>query len=393
MNDTDEVERIALTASIQLVVVGPEAPLVAGLADRLRASGVAVFGPSAAGAKLEGSKIFCKRFFDRHGIRTAPFRCCATLDEAADAIEDITAHGTGIVVKADGLTAGKGVYVCSNAEQAHQAVHELMEAARFGDAGRAIVIEQRLHGRELSIMAMTDGRRFEVLPQSEDHKAIFDGDRGPNTGGMGAVSPCHWVSASTITRIRDEVLTPTLRGWDVDGIDYRGLLYAGLMIDDNGTPWMLEYNCRFGDPETQVLMMRAQSDLAQWMYGAACGHLPHDSMKWDSRSAVCVVLASAGYPGESRRGVAISGLHAIAEYDDVVVFHAGTERREGQWQSNGGRVLGVTALGIDRKQARARAYHAVSTIVFDGMQFRRDISGRGLVNECADIESNPGESA
>jgi phosphoribosylamine--glycine ligase len=256
----------------------------------------------------------------------------------------------------------------------------MLEERRFGDAGSRVIIEERLDGRELSVMAITDGERLRVLAQAEDHKALHDGDLGPNTGGMGAVSPCHWVSAELIARIEREVLAPTLRGLAADGIEYRGVLYAGLMIDAAGTPWMLEYNCRFGDPETQVVVPRLEGDLAPWLAGAAHGKLPDQPMRWDARTAVCVTLAAAGYPAAPETGKPITGALVEqppeADRDDLLVFHAGTAVREGKLVTAGGRVLGVTALGDDLAAARRRAYDAVATIHFEGMHARTDIGAR-----------------
>ena len=371
VGDLDGQVALARREGVDLVVVGPEAPLVAGLADRLRAEGIPTFGPSAAGARLEGSKVFAKELFARHGIPTAPFRACATVAEADAAIADL---GGGVVVKADGLAAGKGVYVCDDAGEARAAARALLEERRLGAAGERILIEQKLAGREVSVLALTDGARLEVLAPAEDHKTIFDGDRGPNTGGMGTVSPA-WVPDEVLGRIVREVLEPTVRGLAAEGIDYRGVLYAGLMVGADGTPWTLEYNCRFGDPETQPVMARLGGDLGVVLAGAAAGAMPAGAITWDARTAVCVVLAAAGYPDTPRTGDPIRGLDEIG--DDVVVFHAGTAARDGRIVTAGGRVLGVTALGDGVAAARERAYDAVSRIHFDGMQFRRDIGARG----------------
>jgi phosphoribosylamine--glycine ligase len=371
--DIDGQVRAAVDRAVDLVVVGPEAPLVAGLCDRLREAGIAAFGPGADGAQLEGSKAYSKRFFADCGIRSAAFAECATVAEADAAIERI---GDAVVVKADGLAAGKGVVVCSQKAEAKAAVREILEDRKFGDAGRTVVVEQRLTGRELSVMAITDGKRYEVLEQAEDHKAVFDGDEGPNTGGMGTVSPAAWASSELLARVRAEVFDPTLAGLQKAGIDYRGVLYAGLMIDDAGVPWILEYNCRFGDPETEPLMARFDGDFGAWLHGAAIGALPGGSMKWDPRTAVCVILASAGYPESPRKGDAITGADAFADADDVIVFQAGTAVNNGSLVTAGGRVLAVTALADGTEAARAKAYGAVAKIQFDGMHYRRDIGAR-----------------
>jgi phosphoribosylamine--glycine ligase len=409
---SDAMVDAARRHAVDLVVIGPEAPLVAGLSDRLRAAGVAVFGPGADGARLEGSKVFCKEFFARHGVPTARFFACSDVDEADRAIAEL---GDDVVVKADGLAAGKGVIVCSRADDARAAARLMLAERRFGDAGSRVVIEERLSGRELSVMAITDGQRLRILAQAEDHKALHDGDRGPNTGGMGAVSPCHWVSDELLARVEREVFAPTLRGLAADGIDYRGVLYAGLMIDTSGdaagTPWTLEYNCRFGDPETQAVLPRLDGDLAPWLAGAAQGRLPDEPMRWLPHAAVCVILASAGYPSAPEIGKPITGPlvdrvrsqianqigdheyrdsgnndnssatdigdHDIAKHDnDLLIFHSGTAVRDGQLVSAGGRVLGVTALGPDLAAARRRAYDAVATIHFEGMHARTDIGAR-----------------
>lgn len=376
-SDLAGLEQSVIAHGVDLVVVGPEAPLVAGVADRLRRVGVLVFGPGADGARLEGSKIFCKQFFERHGIPTAAFFACSTVAEVDAAID---ALGDRVVVKADGLAAGKGVVVCASKADARAAARDMIERGRFGDAGTRVIVEKRLEGRELSIMAITDGKRIAVLAQAEDHKALRDGDQGPNTGGMGTVSPPGWQPGrdgdALIGQIARDVFEPTLRGLEAEGIDYRGVLYAGLMIDADGRPWMLEYNCRFGDPETQPVLARLQGDLARWLAGAAAGELPREPMVWDPRTAICVILASAGYPDRPATGMRIIGLDSDLG-EDVMVFHAGTALDRESAVTAGGRVLGVTALGRDLIDARARVYRAVARISFEGMCFRRDIGARG----------------
>ena len=381
VSDLDGLVGAATDRGVDLVVVGPEAPLVAGLADRLRDAGVSVFGPGSAGAQLEGSKIFSKEFFARHGIRSAAFAACQTVAQADEAVDRIAGQSGGrAVVKADGLAAGKGVVVCENADEAKEAARSMLEDGRFGAAGARIVIEQCLSGRELSIMALTDGERFTLLAQAEDHKAIFDGDRGPNTGGMGTVSPCTWVTPELLSRIAEEAFAPTVRGLRADGIDYRGVLYGGFMIADDGTPWILEYNCRFGDPETQPVLARLSGDLAPWLAGAAAGRLPEGDMEFSAQTAICVILASPGYPAKSQTGLPIIGLataRSDALGDDLMVFHAGTVLRDGQLVTAGGRVLGITALAGDLAAARRRVYDAVKSIGFERMQYRTDIGARG----------------
>jgi len=383
VDDHARLVELAVARQVDLVVVGPEAPLVAGLADQLRAAGVSTFGPGAAGARLEGSKVWSKQFFARHRIPTAPFAVATTVADAEAAIDRLTS-ASGVVVKADGLAAGKGVVVASTAGEAKAAARAMLEAGRFGDAGKAVVIEQRIVGREVSVLALTDGTRLEVLPAVEDHKAMFDGDRGPNTGGMGTVSPA-WVSDAIMARLRGEILEPTLRGLRADGIEYRGVLYAGVMIEPSGAPYLLEYNCRFGDPETQPIMARVRGDVGAVLSGAARGEMPVGALAWDARLAVCVVVAAAGYPDAARTGDPIDGLpaprHDDHEVSDLFVFHAGTARRagDGQLVSAGGRVLGVTALGISIEQARAKAYAAVDRIELPGKQVRRDIGARLVI--------------
>lgn len=373
VGDLDGLVALATARAVDLVVVGPEAPLCAGLADRVRAAGVPCFGPGAVGARLEGDKAFAKDLFARHRIRTAAFHVCTTVAEAERAIAALAASGYGAVVKASGLAAGKGVVVAADAAEARAAAAEML-GGRFGAAGQTLVIEQRLVGREVSVMALTDGQRLEVLAAAEDHKTLLDGDRGPNTGGMGTVSPA-WTDDRVVERVRRELLEPTVSGLAADGVDYRGVLYAGVMVEADGTPWLLEYNCRFGDPETQPVMARLHGDLGAVLHGAAGGALPVGELGWDPRAAVCVVLAAAGYPEAPRAGDVITGVDEVAA-DDVVVFHAGTARRGDDLVTAGGRVLGVTALGVDREAARARAYAAADRIAFAGKQLRRDIGAR-----------------
>jgi phosphoribosylamine--glycine ligase len=372
-DDYDALIALAGARAVDLVVVGPEAPLVGGLADRMRGRGLTVFGPSAAAARLEGSKAFAKEFFRRHGIRTAEFRIASDMAGVERALAEL---GGEVVVKADGLAAGKGVVLCAGADEAREAARGMLESGRFGKAGLVVVIEQRLRGRELSVMALADGARCAVLPAVEDHKTIFDGDAGPNTGGMGTVSPAPWTTPAVLERVRREILEPTLVGLRADQIDYRGVLYAGLLVDESGAPWLLEYNCRFGDPETQPVAARLDADLGAWLHGAASGRLPDGEPAVSPRAAVCVVLASHGYPGEVRTGDPIEGVAEAAAEKDVILFHAGTARVGGRLVTAAGRVLGVTALGDTAADARARAYAAAARISFDGMQYRRDIGAR-----------------
>ncbi len=371
VGDLDGLVALATARAVELVVVGPEAPLVAGLADRLRAAGVPTFGPGAAGAVLEGSKAWSKQFFARHGIRTARF---FVVEDVAAADAAIAELGGGCVVKADGLCAGKGVVVAKDGDEARAAARAMLDG-RFGAAGQRLVIEQKIRGREVSLLALTDGARLEVLAPAEDHKTLLDGDRGPNTGGMGTVSPA-WVADAVVARATAEILEPTVRGLAAEGIDYRGVLYAGLMIEPDGTPWIIEYNCRFGDPETQPVMARLDGDLGAVLSGAAAGAMPAGAIAWSPRAAVCVVVAAAGYPDAPRTGDPITGLDGL-DGDDLIVFHAGTATKDGALVSAGGRVLGVTGLGADVEAARGVAYAAIERIGLAGKQLRTDIGRRG----------------
>ncbi len=356
------------SSSYDLVVIGPEVPLVAGLADRLRERGVAVFGPGADGARLEGSKRFCKEFFQRHGIPTGGYRSCSTMDEAKAAIAEL---GAQVVIKADGLAAGKGVVVCDGANEALDAAQTMLEGRKFGDASSSILVEERLFGRELSLMAITDGTRYQVLAIAEDHKAVFDDDKGPNTGGMGAVSPASWVSDELVQGMCSQVFEPTISGLRSDGVDFRGVLYAGLMITDEG-PKMLEYNVRFGDPETQAVLPRLQGDFGALLHSAAIGALSDDELSWDPRTAVAVIMASPGYPESAKTGTTIIGLDEC----DALVFHAGTRASGETLVTSGGRVLAVVALDETTEAARARVYPELEKIRFDGAHYRRDIGAR-----------------
>jgi phosphoribosylamine--glycine ligase len=358
---------------IDLTVVGPEAPLCAGLVDALAARGRRAFGPTQAAAALEGSKAFAKELMARHGIPSAPF---GVFDDVAAAARFVDAAAGPLVVKADGLAAGKGVVVCADRAQAHEAVRAMLVDQEFGAAGARVVVEERLRGREASLMALADGERVVLLASAEDHKAVFDGDRGPNTGGMGAVSPSPRVDPALEREVLDRVLVPTVRAMAAEGRPFRGLLYAGLMLTPDRGLQVLEFNCRFGDPETQPVLMRLGDDLVPWLAGAAAGQLPDGEPRWDPRVAVCVVLTAPGYPGPHPQGAAIAGLERAAARPDVVVFHAGTRRDAGGLVTAGGRVLGVCALGADAAAARARAYEAVGDIRFQGMHYRRDIAAR-----------------
>jgi phosphoribosylamine---glycine ligase len=370
-----DVVALARRERVDLVVVGPEAPLAEGLADRLRDAGVAVFGPSAEAARLEASKAWAKQFMARHRIPTARF---AVFDELRAARAHVRGLGAGCVVKADGLAAGKGVAVCADPEAAERALEEIMGARRFGTAGERAVVEERLEGEEASYYALSDGEHVVTLAAAQDHKRALDGDRGENTGGMGAYSPAPVVSEAVEKRVLEEIVHPAIRGMAAEGHPYRGVLYVGLMIDRAGNPRVVEFNVRFGDPETQPLVVQMESDLVPLLVGAARGGLERVAPPRFSGAAVCVVLASGGYPRAFEKGKPISGLDALADDPDVVIFHAGTRRADGGFVSAGGRVLGVTARGASVREARDRAYAATARIHFEGMHYRRDIAARAL---------------
>jgi phosphoribosylamine--glycine ligase len=362
---------------IRLAVVGPEAPLAAGVVDAFRAAGLPIFGPTKAAAQLESSKDYAKAFMVRHGIPTARHR---TFSEAAAAHAYVDAEGAPIVIKADGLAAGKGVVVAMSPDEAHAAIDAMLVDNAFAQAGARVVVEEFLAGEEASFIVMVDGRHVLALASSQDHKRLQDGDRGPNTGGMGAYSPAPVVTPELHARLMREVIQPTVAGMAADGIPYTGFLYAGVMIDAQGTPRVLEFNCRLGDPETQPIMARLKSDLVELLEHAVDGTLDQAHAEWDRRTALCVVLAAHGYPESPRRGDAIRGLDEVtaAAHPDVVVFHAGTAQEDERVVTAGGRVLGVTALGESVRQAQRAAYAAVGAIRFDGMQYRTDIGHRAL---------------
>jgi phosphoribosylamine--glycine ligase len=370
----DELVALVERERIDLTVVGPEVPLILGLADRLAARGRPVFGPTRLAAELEGSKVFAKRFFARHGIPTARFE---TFAEAGAARDFVRALGGRAVVKADGFAAGKGAVVCDDVAAADRAIGDMLERRVFGEAGARVVVEERLEGEELSFFVLTDGERVCPLAAAQDHKAAFDGDRGPNTGGMGAYSPAPVLDDALTRRILDTVIRPTVRGMATEGRPYRGVLFAGLMLTAEG-PKLLEYNARFGDPECQVLLARLADDLVPVCQAVAEGRGLPDALAWRAEAAVCVVLASGGYPGSYKTGYPIAGLEAAAARPGVTLFHAGTAREDGRLVTGGGRVLGVTALGAGVPEAIAAAYAAVADVGFEGMHYRRDIGGRAL---------------
>jgi phosphoribosylamine--glycine ligase len=358
---------------VHLTVVGPEAPLAAGVVDAFQGAGLKIFGPKRAAAQLEASKDFAKAFMARHGLPTARY---GTFTVAAQAKAYVDQQGAPIVVKADGLAAGKGVVVAMTREEAHAAIDAMLTDNRLGDAGARVVIEEFLEGEEASFIVMSDGVNVLPLATSQDHKRLRDGDQGPNTGGMGAYSPAPVVTPKIHARVMREIILPAVQGMAKDGTPYTGFLYAGLMIDKLGNPRTLEFNCRMGDPETQPIILRLKSDLLELVEHALAGTLDKVEPEWDRRAALGVVIAAHNYPDEPRRGDRIEGLPKAQ--DDCRVFHAGT-RLEGKVPvTNGGRVLCVTALGDSVKMARTRAYEAVDRIRFDGMQYRKDIGHRAL---------------
>ena len=373
--NTETLAAICEREKVALVVIGPEAPLVAGVADGLRQRGVPTFGPSEAAARLEGSKAFMKRFVSQQGIPTAPFE---VFDDAEKAARFIRHHDKPLVVKADGLCAGKGVVVASSADEAEAAARSMLSGDAFGDAGRKIVVEERVPGTEASVHAICDGSRYFLLPAIQDHKRIGEGDRGPNTGGMGAYGPTPIVSPELETRIGTSVIEPVLRGMVKLGIPFTGALFAGLMIGEGGGITVLEYNVRFGDPETEVLMDLLDGDFGEALAGAAALRLDSDVLSRSSRHGVAVVLAAEGYPGKPRGGDVIEGLAEAARVPGVNVLHAGTRRERGKVVTAGGRVLVVTATGSHLAAAREAAYEGVRAIRFRGMQVRRDIAARAL---------------
>ena len=376
----DDLEGLASLASergVGLTVVGPEAPLAAGIADLFKERGLQVFGPGGQGARLEASKAFAKSILEEAGVATAAY---GETGDVAEAKAMVARFGCPVVVKADGLAAGKGVVICTSEREAYQAIEDMLVARRFGGAGSRVLIEEFLEGEEASFMAVTDGRSVLPLASSQDHKPVFDGDRGPNTGGMGACSPAPVLTAAMSESVTRDVIVPTVAALRGRGIDFCGVLYAGLMLTAAG-PKVLEYNVRFGAPECQPIMTRLKTSLLDIMQAAACGELAGMRAEWDQRDAVCVVMASGGYPGDYETGKVIEGIEAAASMDGVKVFHAGTARDEqGRWVTSGGRVLGVTALGEGVTQAASAAYSAAGMISWQGAHYRRDIAHRAVAH-------------
>ncbi|KPJ74315.1 MAG: phosphoribosylamine--glycine ligase [Planctomycetes bacterium SM23_25] len=366
--------KFAKAEAVGLTVVGPEQPLVDGIVDAFRAQGLRVFGPGKEAAQAEGSKAWCKAVMMHSSVPTAEYQA---FENAADALRYIDNHEEPLVVKASGLAAGKGVFVCKNQDEARTAVRTIIDENAFGQAGSTVVVEERLSGEEASILALVDDTTIYSLESSQDHKPAFDSDKGPNTGGMGAYSPAPVVTERIQKQIDREVLVPMVHGMKAAGAPYNGLLYAGIMVTAGG-PKVLEFNCRFGDPEAQPLLMRLRSDLVEVLEATIDSRLEEITLDWDPRPAVCVVMASGGYPGTYEKGKEIMGLEAASRLDDVVVFHAGTRAEDGKVVTNGGRVLGVTALGNDIGEARDRAYEAVGAIHFHRAHWRTDIGVKGI---------------
>ena len=374
ITDPAELAGFAAANRVALTVVGPEAPLAAGIVNVFRERGLKIFGPTREAAQLESSKDFAKSFMARHGIPTARYRTFTDPEQAHRSIEE---QGAPIVIKADGLAAGKGVIVATTLQQAHEAVNMMLSDNRFGDAGARVVIEEFLEGEEASFIVMVDGKNVLPLATSQDHKRLKDHDEGPNTGGMGAFSPAPIITPALHARILREIIIPTVNGMRKDGIPYSGFLYAGLMIDKDGNPKTLEFNCRMGDPETQPIMARLKSDLALVLEHAVNGTLDSIELEWDRRVALGVVMAAAGYPENPRKGSVISGIPD--ESENCIVFHAGTRLdNEGRLLTSGGRVLCVVGLADTMRMAQKTAYDTVESIYFEGVQYRHDIGWRAL---------------
>jgi phosphoribosylamine--glycine ligase len=374
VSNVDALRRFAKETSIDLIAVGPEAPLVAGIVDEFEQNGLRIFGPSQQAAKLEGSKVFAKELMRKYSIPTAAAKIFSNSIDARAYIERAPAP---LVIKADGLAAGKGVVVARSREEALEAIQRMMQAREFGDAGNRVIIEEFMEGQEVSVLCFTDGKNICVLPPAQDHKTVFDNDDGPNTGGMGAYAPAPFMNAALMARVENEILRPTIAAMASENRPYRGVLYAGLMITKDG-PKVVEFNCRFGDPETQVILPLIASDLAEAMWRVANGDLGNYKLKISPRWALSVVLASGGYPGKFETGKLINGLERIDD-DEVMIFHAGTVLdHNGNYLTNGGRVLAVTGVGDNFLSAHEKAYCAVGKIQFEGMHYRKDIGMKAM---------------
>lgn len=373
VDDTAGLVDFAKAEGIDLTVVGPELPLTLGIVDAFQEAGLACFGPNKAAAKLEGSKAFSKELMKKYGIPTASFDTFTDVDKAKAFVDEI---GVPCVVKADGLAAGKGVIICMTREEADKAIEDMLTDHAFGDASATIVIEEYMVGPEVSVLAFADGKTVLPMVSAQDHKRIFDGDKGPNTGGMGAYSPAPVYTEALSAEVNKTIIEPTIAAMAAEGTPFTGILYTGLMLTEKG-PRVLEYNVRFGDPETQPIMVRMKSDIVALFQACVDGKLDEAALEWHDEAAVCVIMASGGYPASSEKGVPIHGLDDIAA-EEAIVFHSGTAEKDGEIVTNGGRVLGVTAKDATIKGAIDKAYAAVEKINFDHMQFRRDIGARAL---------------
>lgn len=373
-NDLDGLLNFALKERIDLTVVGPEEPLTRGIVDLFESRGLPVFGANQKAAELEGSKAFAKKIMKKYHIPTASYEI---FEDRQGAVDYVQRQGAPIVIKADGLAAGKGVLLCKTVEEAIRAIDQMMVERVFGEAGRRVVIEEYLVGEEASYLAFTDGKAILPLASSQDHKAVFDGDEGPNTGGMGAYSPAPVVTEEVNQKIVEKILRPIIQGMAEEGRPYKGVIYAGLMIY-NGQPKVLEFNARFGDPETQPVLMRMKGDIVPILEACIEGTLSQCTIEWDRRASVCVVMASKGYPGAYEKGKRIDGLEKVSHMEDVFIFHAGTALLDQQVVTNGGRVLGVTGLGESIPKAIERTYQAVEKISWEGVHYRRDIGKKAL---------------
>jgi phosphoribosylamine--glycine ligase len=374
VNDGAALASFAEASKIDLTMVGPEAPLAAGLVDTFEGRGLKVVGPRSDAARLESSKAFAKDFMARHAIPTARYRVATSVDEAAAILNsgEFGDRDSSVVIKADGLAAGKGVFIPSDREEAFAALEELRSGVVGVEAARKILIEERLAGPEVSVLLFSDGKDYRLMPAARDHKRIGENDTGPNTGGMGSISDSSIIDSVTLGRVVSEIVEPTLQGCRDEGFPFRGILFIGLMLTPEG-PSVLEYNVRFGDPETQAILVRLKTDLARIFTAISEGKLGDLSIEWSPESSACVVLAARGYPAKAETGATIHGLEGIEQRQDVHVFHAATSRANGEWLTNGGRVLGVTATGANLEAALSRCYGAVGEIQWDGMQYRRDI--------------------
>ena len=372
-DDIEGLLQFAMKKEIELTVVGPEQPLVMGIVDRFEVKGLRIFGPSASAAELEGSKSFSKDIMQKYGLPTAEYKIFTSAESATKYIQ---AKNCPLVVKADGLAAGKGVLLCRSSREALVAVDTIMRQRLFGEAGDQIVVEEFLEGQEISVLAFSDGQTVLLMDSAQDHKAVYDGDIGPNTGGMGAYSPAPVFTELMRQKVRDKIMLPMVRAMQQEGRTYKGILYAGLMLTKTG-PQILEFNARFGDPETQPLMVRMETDIVPLFEACIDGTLGQCQVNWKNKSSVCVVMTAEGYPGTYQKGEIISGLQNANSTPEVVVFHAGTKEQDGKVLTNGGRVLGVTATGANTESAIQRAYDAVGKVNWRGVHYRKDIGSRG----------------